>query len=75
MSVSFATEIRPLFRDKDIAEMIDVMNLDLASYEAVRESADAIYGQLASGWMPCDTPWSEEQVALFKRWMDDGFAH
>lgn len=74
MSVSFATEIRPLFRDKDIAEMIDVMQLDLASYEAVRDNADAIYEQVASGWMPCDARWSEEQVALLKQWIDGGFA-
>lgn len=74
MSVSFATEIRPLFREKDIAEMIDVMNLDLASYEAVRDHADAIHAQVASGWMPCDLPWGEEQVALFKQWIDGGFA-
>ena len=74
MSVSFETQIRPMFRDKDIAEMIDVMQLDLASYEAVRDNADAIYGQVESGWMPCDVPWNPEQVALFKQWIDGGFA-
>lgn len=74
MSVSFATDIRPLFRDKDIHEMREVMEMDLASYDTVRKRAALIYKQVASGWMPCDTPWGEDQVALFKRWMDEGLA-
>lgn len=74
MSASFATDIRPLFRDKDVTEMRDVSGLDLASYEQVRDSADAIYEQVESGWMPCDLRWSDQQIALFKRWIDEGFA-
>jgi hypothetical protein len=73
MSVSFATDIRPLFRDKDITEMRDISNLDLAAYQDVRDNADAIYEQVETGWMPCDVPWSPDKVALFKQWMDEGF--
>jgi len=24
--------------------------------------------------MPCDEPWPKDNVALFKRWMDEGMA-
>lgn len=71
---SFQAHIRPLFRDKDIAEMKAVSNLDLAAYPDVRDNADAIFQQVATGWMPCDIRWSDEQVATFKQWIDDGLA-
>jgi len=46
---------------------------DLSSYDDVRASADGIYSKLADGSMPCDGAWPEEQVALFREWMDGGF--
>lgn len=73
MSTSFAGDIRPLFRDKDVDAMKD-FGMDLSSYDVVKEKASAIYGTLADGSMPCDQPWSKEHVALFKQWMDEGMA-
>lgn len=67
---SFTADIRPLFRDSDVAAM--KFRLDLSSYEDVRDNADEIYGRLEDGSMPCDGGWPANQVAMFKAWIDAG---
>lgn len=67
---SFAADIRPLFRDSDVAAM--KFRLDLSSYEDVRDNADEIYERLEDGSMPCDGGWPADQVARFKAWIDAG---
>jgi len=46
---------------------------DLSSYDDVRDNAEAIYGRLADGTMPCDGAWQAEDVNRFRAWMDGGF--
>ena len=70
--VSFERDIRPLFRERDVSSMSSVF--DLSSYPDVRENAEAIYGRLADGSMPCDGGWSAEHVQRFRMWIDTGFA-
>jgi hypothetical protein len=72
MALSFAADIRPLFRDSPDVEAMKNFGLDLSSYVDVKENAEAIYSRLEDGSMPCDDPWPKEQVAKFKQWMDDG---
>jgi hypothetical protein len=67
---SFAKDVRPLFRAKDINSMKKAF--DLSSYDDVRSHADAILGRVAAGTMPCDGPWPEEQVDVFRRWVEEG---
>jgi len=74
MSVSFATDIRPLFRDSPDIDSMQGYGLDLSSYEEVKARASEIYACLEDGSMPCDEAWPAEHVQLFKRWMDDGLA-
>lgn len=74
MALSFATDIRPLFRDTPDVDSMKPMGLDLSSYDDVKAQATAIHAVLADGSMPCDGAWPEEQVSLFKRWMDEGMA-
>ena len=74
MALSFASDIRPLFRDTPDVDTMKRMGLDLSSYADVKDQAAAIHAGLEDGSMPCDDPWPEEQVALFKRWMDEGMA-
>jgi hypothetical protein len=74
MPLSFAGDIRPLFRDTPDVDTMKRMGLDLSSYEDVKNQAAGIYSRLEDGSMPCDGPWSEENVTLFKRWMDEGMA-
>ena len=73
-SLSFAQDIRPLFRETDVEEMMDVAGFDLSRYEDVRERAQDIYERLDEGSMPCDGAWPADQVAQFKQWMDGGMA-
>ena len=73
MALSFANDIRRLFRDTDVETMKD-FGLDLSSYEQVKEKAPEIYAAVEDGSMPCDEPWPKNDVALFKRWMDEGMA-
>lgn len=74
MVVSFAADIRPLFRDSPDIDSMKEYGLDLSSYEVVRAKSGSIYASLEDGSMPCDGPWPEPQVKLFKRWMDEGMA-
>lgn len=68
--MSFATDIRPLFRPDDA----DAMSwaFDLNSYEDVKANAETIYERVEDGSMPCDEPWPDEQVQRFKAWIDEG---
>lgn len=68
---SFAQDIRPLFRDKDVEDML--FAFDLSQYEDVKTNAAAIYEHVSSGSMPCDGAWPPAQVAAFQQWMNDGF--
>ena len=72
MALSFATDIRPLFRDEPDVKTMKRMGLDLSSYEDVKAKAEGIYARLEDGSMPCDREWPKEQVAFFKRWIDEG---
>jgi hypothetical protein len=68
--VTFATDIKPLFRESDRAAMKGAF--DLWSYDDVRGHAEAIAGRLRQGTMPCDGPWPADRVALFDRWLAEG---
>jgi hypothetical protein len=74
MALSFASDIRPLFRDSPDVEAMKSFGLDLSSYDDVKAQAEAIYSRLEDGSMPCDEPWPEEKIARFKQWIDDGMA-
>ncbi len=68
---SFAQEIRPLFRDSDIQRMS--FAFDLSRYEDVKDNAAAIAERLSDGSMPCDGPWPEDRIALFRQWMNEDY--
>jgi hypothetical protein len=70
--LSFARDIRPLFRDEDVEAMRYAF--DLSVHAEVRANADAIYARLADGSMPCDAAWPATHLARFRRWVDEGSA-
>jgi len=74
LALSFAKDIRPLFRDDPDVDAMKGYGLDLSSYDDVKKQAEKIYATLVDGSMPCDEPWPKEQVAVFKQWMDEGMA-
>lgn len=69
-SISFAADIKPLFRDKDREAMLS--SFDLWEHTDVADNADSILDAVAGGSMPCDDAWSQEQVDLLQRWIDAG---
>ena len=68
--ISFARQIKPLFRDRDRQSMKSAF--DLWSHDDVSQNADAILGAVKTGSMPCDGAWPAEQVELFERWVASG---
>jgi len=68
--ISFAEDIKPLFRERDRDSM--KWAFDLWSHDDVTANGDAILGRLRDGSMPCDGTWPEEQIELFQRWVDSG---
>jgi hypothetical protein len=68
--LSYARDIKPLFREKDQQSMSSAF--DLWSYDDVSTHADAIVGKIRSGVMPCDGAWPADRVDLFQRWIDAG---
>jgi hypothetical protein len=70
--LSFETDIKPLFRDRDRASMR--RSFDLWAYSDVVANGPAIAERLTDGSMPCDGAWPAEQVDLFRRWLDEGAA-
>ncbi|MGN6431209.1 MAG: hypothetical protein ACTHNB_10830 [Gaiellaceae bacterium] len=69
-SPSFASDIQPLFRERDRQSM--QFAFDLWSEHDVATNADAILERVRSGSMPCDGAWPPERVALFEEWIQAG---
>jgi len=69
-SVSYATDIKPLFREIDQRSMLG--HFDLWSHDDVSSHAAAILARLEEGSMPCDGAWPDNQVDLFRRWLAEG---
>lgn len=78
-TVSFATDILPLFTQVDIDHMQEQgVQLNDYGYMSTPANASAVYGQLSSKQMPPSWgggggPWSDSNIALFKAWMDGGY--
>jgi hypothetical protein len=79
MPVSFANDIRPLFRPIDIEHMNKYKVL-LDNYAYMSDpsnnhgNAQAVEDTLANQSMPPGGPyWSNEQLALYKKWKSDGY--
>jgi hypothetical protein len=69
-TVSFESDIKPLFREKDRQSMLRAF--DLWAYHDVQSHADSIAERLKNGSMPCDGAWPAEKVELFERWIENG---
>jgi hypothetical protein len=65
---SFARDIQPLFREMDRGAMHYIF--DLWNYHDVCTYAENILKRLTDGTMPCTGEWPEEQIALFRRWVE-----
>ena len=68
--LSFARDIKPLFRERDRQSM--KFAFDLWSYADVKEHSGGILQRLQDGSMPCDGAWTQEKVEAFRRWTETG---
>jgi len=74
MPVSFAVDIRPLFRDEDIECMKSAgVHLDDTAWMSVSANAQKVLHAVSSGVMPPDSPWPKEHVALLQQWIDSNY--
>jgi hypothetical protein len=78
VTVSFNTHILPLFTSIDIEHMSHAgVALDDYAYMSQPANAGEVYEQVATGAMPPsdsgEQAWSQDQVQLFKEWMDGGY--
>jgi len=78
--VSFATDIKPLFRDIDISHMKRYgVLLDDYGYMSDANNASAVLANVSphDGEPPSMPPggpyWTADQLALFVRWQKDGY--
>jgi len=70
-ALSFAADIRPLFRSYDVDSM-KPNGIDLSSYADVKNHAQDIYARLSAKDMPCDGEWNDGDLKKFKEWIDSG---
>ena len=76
---SFATDIRPLFTERDIHAMRKAFNL--ASYDDVKTHSVAIFNRIrgiGGVVMPPppprgEGPWPQSNIDLFGKWIADGY--
>jgi hypothetical protein len=67
---SYGRDIKPLFREKDRERM--EFAFDLWDYDDVKDAAPMILERLQDGDMPCDGEWPDDQIEMFKEWIDSG---
>jgi len=77
MAVSFANDIKPLFREIDVKHMkVHGIPLDEYAYMSDPANANSVL-QTVEGNPPSMPPggpyWTAEQVALYKKWMAEGY--
>ena len=72
VKASYSKDIKPLFTNTDRTHMS--FAFDLFVYDDVKTNANEIHERLHDKTMPPapEGPWSDEKIALFKRWIDDG---
>lgn len=68
--MSFAADVAPLFRPKDVMAMR--RRFDLSDHADVTAHAAAVLETVSSGSMPCDTVWPEDRVAVLAAWIAAG---
>ena len=78
--ISFARDIKPLFRDVDVSHMkAHGIKLDDYTFMSDADNANKVLGTLSPNGgdppaMPPGGPyWTADQLALFAQWQKDGY--
>jgi hypothetical protein len=69
-ALSFESDIKPLFREKDRTSMSKAF--DLWSATDVAAHGQAILARLQDGSMPCDGAWPADKINTFATWLNEG---
>jgi hypothetical protein len=69
-ALSFESDIKPLFREKDRTSMSKAF--DLWSATDVAAHGQAILARLQDGSMPCDGTWPADKIQIFATWLTAG---
>jgi hypothetical protein len=69
---SFETDIKPLFRSRDVRSMQQIKGWRLDVYDDVKKNAAKIQERLKDKSMPCDGAWPDPDIALFESWVTAG---
>ena len=69
-ALGFSADVLPLFRSGDREQM--AFAFDLWSYDEVKANSRSILERLEDGTMPCDAPWPNERLELFRSWVGAG---
>jgi hypothetical protein len=71
--LTYAHDIRPLFRDQDIGCMTPRrVKLGDPTWICVAANAQRVFNALQAGFMPPDGKWPDDKLSVFKKWMDGG---
>ncbi|MEA2195020.1 MAG: hypothetical protein QOG42_1454 [Solirubrobacteraceae bacterium] len=74
---SFARDIAPLFRQKDVQHMRFIRQTELQTYDGVKGKADLILARVKDAARPMPKPpdprWTAAQTDLFARWIAEDF--
>lgn len=72
-TVSYKTDVRPLFTNTDVNHM--KFMFDLSNYDDVKNNASEIFDAVSAGSMPPapEGPWAQDKKDIFKAWIDGGF--
>jgi hypothetical protein len=83
MAVTYAADVAPKFRPKDVACMAralvrlneaDWMCSDAATFGYPDHgNARVVFAKLSAGSMPPDGAWPSDWTETYRAWMDDGF--
>ena len=68
--MSFAEDVKPLFREEDRDSMD--FAFDLWSYDDVKANAALILERVEDATMPCDATWSEDKLHVLRSWIVEG---
>ena len=76
MSITWNNRIKAMFDNSywiQHMKQISDGHIDLSSYQSVKAAGPAIYSQISAKTMPPGDPLSDQDIADFKTWMDDGY--
>jgi hypothetical protein len=69
---SFENDIKPMFREGD--RSAKEYYIDLWNYDEMKAEAENVLERVEDLSMPCDEPWTSEQIQFFRDWVRAGCA-